>query len=437
MSPAVVEEEFDGAEVSADLSTITAMTRGEVDTQVLTARRFPRSVSVFLKKASEMACLNQEIAEQCMYALPRGGKTIEGPSARFAEIVASAWGHLRIEGRPVDEGERFVTVRGTSWDMENNVAIAFEVKRRITDKYGARFNDDMIGVTTNAAGSIAIRNSVLKVIPKAFWGPIYHAARKVAVGDATTLATRRAEMLAYFLKLGAANEKVFALIGVKGVEDITLDHLAVLKGVATAIKEGDTTVEQAFSDQAIANGAPAEPQRRSQSNGDQGSAQRGEARSREMPSEPTGAVGGASPRSEPPSQPKAQSEPPEEIPQSEASKPVTAVEGAKKGTKKKANAPANGNADGPSVTSGAIKIIHTEFTPARGDEPAYYEIRGQIVGPDDKPRESYVFYTQDESLYQTAASCEGSDTKFRMKWHGGTKYDGTRCKVLESIEAEN
>lgn len=240
---AVVEPE--GIEVPA-IGVVEALTRGEIDIQVATARRFPRSLKSFKDRALEMATLDQDTAESCIYALPRDGKTIEGPSARLAEILASAYGHMRVEGRPVEDDGRFITARGTAWDIQNNVLIAFETKRRITNKRGQRFSDDMVGVTANAATSIAIRNAVLKVVPKAFWGPIYEACRKAAVGDASTLVQRRDAMLAYFLKMGVLNERVFQLLEVKGTEDITLEHLATLKGLATAIKEGDTTVDEAF-----------------------------------------------------------------------------------------------------------------------------------------------------------------------------------------------
>lgn len=228
------------------MTTVEALTRGEVDIQIATAKRFPRSLRVFKERALEMATLDQDTAESCIYALPRDGKTIEGPSARLAEILASAYGHMRVEGRPIDDDGRFLTARGTAWDIQNNVLIAFEVKRRVTGKNGKRFSDDMITVTSNAATSIAIRNAILKVVPKAFWGPIYEACRKVAVGDASTLVNRRASMLEYFLKMGVTNDRVFSLLGVAGIEDITLEHLGTLKGLATAIKEGDTTVDEAF-----------------------------------------------------------------------------------------------------------------------------------------------------------------------------------------------
>ena len=238
--------EPDALEVTTH-SAVEAITRGEIDVQIATAKRFPRSLKTFKDRALEMATLDQDTAESCIYALPRDGKTIEGPSARLAEILASAYGNMRIEGRPVDDDGRFITARGTAFDIQNNVLIAFETKRRITSKNGKRFSDDMVGVTSNAATSIAIRNAVLKVVPKAFWGPVYEACRQVAVGDASTLVKRRDTMLTYFLKLGVIHEKVFRLLEVKGVEDITLEHMGTLKGLATAIKEGDTTVDEAFA----------------------------------------------------------------------------------------------------------------------------------------------------------------------------------------------
>lgn len=245
-------------------TVIEALTRGEIDTQVATARRYPRQLRTFTSRVLDMATLDQDTAESCLYALPRDGKTIEGPSIRFAELVAAAWQNVRVEGRQVGDDGKFVTARGTCLDLENNVAIAVEVQRRVTGKNGRRYNDDMIGVTSNAAISIALRNAVLKVVPKVYWQPAYLAARTVAIGKADTLVARRGQMLAYFVKLGATNDKVFALLGVTSVEEIRLDHLVTLKGLATAIKDGETTVDDAFAPAAAA-AAPTEVKRASAS----------------------------------------------------------------------------------------------------------------------------------------------------------------------------
>lgn len=233
-------------EAPTELTVVEAMNRAEIDMQISTAKRYPRSIKKFRAEAKDMACLDEEIASSCMYALPRGNKSIEGPSARLAEICLSAWGNCAGAARIIEEGQRFVTAQGVFKDYERNTAVTFEVRRRITTRNGTRFNDDMIGVTSNAACSIAFRNAVFKGIPKAFWQHVYDEARKTAIGDASTLANRRAQMFEYFQKMGVQAEQILAILEKKGIEDIGGEDLLRLKGLATAIKEGDTSVDQAF-----------------------------------------------------------------------------------------------------------------------------------------------------------------------------------------------
>jgi len=232
--------------MTVETGTVALLNRSEVDAQIATAHRFPRSIKSFLNEARELATLNENIAFECTYAVPRDGKVIEGPSARFAEIVLSAWGNCRSGARIVDIGPNFITAQGVCHDLQRNVAITFEVQRRITGRNGKRFGDDMIVVTGNAASSIALRNAILKVIPKAFWSDVWDEARRVARGDVRTLANRRAEALKMLEGYGVRPEQVFSLLEVRGVEDITLDHLVTLRGIVTGIKEGDTTPEEAF-----------------------------------------------------------------------------------------------------------------------------------------------------------------------------------------------
>lgn len=260
MSPAAAEVEVLESQVPAGLALVGDV---EVDIQVTTARRYPRSITKFLQKAQEMATLTPEIAAACIYALPRDGKTIEGPSARFAEVMASAWGNLRAEGKTLGDDGQYVTSRGTAWDVENNVAIAFEVRRRITNRSGVTYNADMISVTGNAGASIALRNAILKVIPTPFWKPIYNACRKVIAGDAKTFASRRDDMLKAFAVMGVTEERLCGVFGLKGKADITLEHMVTLTGFYTALKDGDTTIEEAFPEGG-GLAAPQPAQRKSQ-----------------------------------------------------------------------------------------------------------------------------------------------------------------------------
>lgn len=240
-----------------DAGVMTAISRAELDQQITTARAYPRSIKRFVTDTLQMCTLNEQVAEACFYALPRDGKTIEGPSVRMAEIVLSAWGNSRAGARVVDEGAEFITAQGVFHDLQSNVQITMEVRRRITGRNGKRYSSDMVAQTGNAACSIALRNAVFRGIPRAFWNDPYEAARKAAVGDIKTLANRRADALTFLQKMGATEAMVLAVLGVAGVEDIGLDQLATLKGLATAIKDGDTTVEQAFAPPKTSEPTPA------------------------------------------------------------------------------------------------------------------------------------------------------------------------------------
>lgn len=236
----------------------------EVDVQVATARRFPRSITMFMRRAQELATLTPEIAASCIYALPRDGKTIEGPSARFAEVMLHAWGNMRAEGKTLGDDGQFVTSRGACWDLEANTAVGYEVRRRITNRRGETYNADMITVTGNAGASIALRNAILKNIPTPFWKPIYNRCRQVVAGDAKTFASRRDDMLHEFAVMGVTEARLCAAMGLKGRADLTLEHMATLTGFYTALKDGDTTIEEAFPETGGLGGAPQPAQRKSQ-----------------------------------------------------------------------------------------------------------------------------------------------------------------------------
>lgn len=242
-------EVIEGREVTvSDSKTVALLNKSEVEMQIETAHKRPRSVSMFLKEARQLATLNEAVAGECIYALPRDGKVIEGPSARFAEIMAYAWGNCRAGARVVNEDENFVTAQGVFMDVERNVTIVFEVQRRITTSKGRRYSADMIGVTGNAASSIALRNAILKGIPKAFWSEMYKAARLTSIGEVTAIANKRAAAIAAFVPFGVTEAQVLKKIGRGGQQDITIDDLVALNGLLNSIKENEASPESIFGE---------------------------------------------------------------------------------------------------------------------------------------------------------------------------------------------
>jgi len=249
------------AETTSDHS-LSLITKAEIDVQITTAKAFPRSLTAFLRKVMSMATLNLEIAESCTYALPRGGKTITGPSVRLAEIVAASYGNLRTGARVVYMDEKKIVAQGIVHDLENNIYHAEEVERSILQhvwedvpgqpgkrrKTGRmeQMTEDMKIVAGRAACAIAYRNAVYKVVPAALIQDVHDKVKQVAMGTAETLVERRDKRVNYFRSLGIKDEQICQALGVKEINDIDLEKLQILQGMVTALKNNEVTLDGMF-----------------------------------------------------------------------------------------------------------------------------------------------------------------------------------------------
>lgn len=231
-------------------SMAISLSRAEIDQQIATAHRFPRSIEMAVKNIASLATLDEESAAECTYAVPRDGKVITGPSVRFAEIIASQWRNSRIAARVVhtDFIEKFIEAEAVFHDLETNVATLQRVRRRISTKSGSVYSPDMIATTGNAACSIALRNAILKGVPKPVWRKAYEFSVKVAAGSAETLTKTRVAAVKAFETFKVPEAKVLAKLGLKGLADVTLQHVSLLRSMYTSIKTGEVTAEQMFAE---------------------------------------------------------------------------------------------------------------------------------------------------------------------------------------------
>ena len=232
-------------------SMLQALNRSEVDMQISTAKAYPRDIKQVLNKIQTLATMDRETAEDCFYVLRRkaangGDSVIEGLSVRMAEIIAGSWGNLRVQARIIGNDGRTITAQAVCHDLESNLAVSVEVKRRITGKNGQTFSEDMQVVTGNAACAIAFRNAVLKVVPKAITKTIINNVRSVALGQSIDLETSRQNIIQYFAKLGVTEEQLFDYLEIKNLSEIDTEKVFELRATANAIKEGTTTVQETF-----------------------------------------------------------------------------------------------------------------------------------------------------------------------------------------------
>lgn len=240
-----ISEQNDVMVVSSSES-LEALTRGEMDIQIATAKRYPRNITNVLSTIETLATMDKDIAASCFYSLPRDGKNISGPSVRLAEIVASAWGNLRVQARIIGNDGKMITAQGVCHDLETNVAASVEVKRKITNKQGKTFSEDMQVVTGNAACAIAMRNALFKIVPAAYIKKVIDQAKKLSVGEGKEFEQVRKATIDWFANKGVTPKKLFDFLSVKGEQDITSEMVSDLRGVANAINEGTSTIEEIF-----------------------------------------------------------------------------------------------------------------------------------------------------------------------------------------------
>jgi len=220
------------------------------NSQVDIAKRHPRNIMRILDNAIATVSRNEKVASSCGYTLPRGGKQIRGASVHLARIIAQFYGNLRVQVVAGDIAAATVNAKAIAFDLESNYAVEAEVTRKITDKMGKRYNEDMINTTMQAAMAIAERNAITKVIPQAIVDEVYDAAMKKLTGDLSDeqkLIAKRKETIDYFLKMYSANETdVLTYLGKQTTAQITPDDIVTLRGIVQSLKDGDATAEIVF-----------------------------------------------------------------------------------------------------------------------------------------------------------------------------------------------
>lgn len=210
-------------------------------------------------------CRRPSFAESAIYELPRGGKSISGPSIRFAEAAIRALTNVLPETAVVfdDDDKRVVAVRVT--DLECNVtysrdvSITKTVERRQLAKnqkpisvransygdtvYIVPATDDEILMRENALVSKALRTLALRLIP----GDLLDEAMEVVK---TTLASEvkkdpdaaRRKLLDHFANLNVSPAQIAEFLG-HDTATMSPGEVAMLRGVWTAVRDGKSWEE--------------------------------------------------------------------------------------------------------------------------------------------------------------------------------------------------
>lgn len=232
------------------MEVMQAQERAMIDTQVATAKMYPRSLSKVQSNSIAIVCMSKDTAESCRYAKPTSGKRVTGASVHLARIVAQQYGNIKIQQRIRQITEKTIIAEAVAFDMETNYAVCVETRRSIIDRNGNRYSDSLIETNAMAAMAIAERNAILKVIPKSIVDSVYDEAFKFANGDLSdnaALIIARDKALKFFKdEYGVDEAHVLKSVGLRTIEAIKSDHIVDLRSFMQALKDKEISVEDLF-----------------------------------------------------------------------------------------------------------------------------------------------------------------------------------------------
>lgn len=236
------------------------VSRAEFDSQVATAHQYPRpAIPEIIEEVRAMACISGAVAQSCIYFRPVGRKDgimgfTDGPSVRLTEIIASAWCNL-ITGYEIVEVKQpagrgspgFVRVKGGCWDTQKNRKEQVEVQRTL-------YNEKMLDITVAAAGSIAVRNAILKVIPRAYVDGVIDSIKAKVVSDLTNTTEpdlKKAWGMAKraFAKYGVDEGAMCKVLSIESPDAVDPEGIVKLLGLSNAIKDKLVTVAEVFGEE--------------------------------------------------------------------------------------------------------------------------------------------------------------------------------------------
>lgn len=227
---------------------VEARAVAEVQAQYVIAKKFPRDQNQAFINIMD-ACKRPTLAENAIYAYPRGNKTVTGPSIRLAEAIAQCWGNLDCGVRELSQSGGVSIMEAYAIDLQTNTRLTkvFNVEHKRDTKQGSKRltdNRDIYELTANQ-GARRLRACILGIIP----GDIVEAAvdrctQTLASSD-IPIAERIRKMTVLFDELGVKVEHLEKRLG-HNLDATIPAEIVGLQAIYKSIKDGHANREDFF-----------------------------------------------------------------------------------------------------------------------------------------------------------------------------------------------
>jgi hypothetical protein len=213
----------------------------EVKASMIIAKQFPRDEAKAMDRILN-ACTRPSLAETAVYAYPRGGQVVTGPSIRLAEAIAQNWGNLQFGIRELSQANGNSQIEAFAWDIENNTrqVKTFTVPhtRYSRAKGNTTLTDprDIYEMVANQ-GARRLRACILGVIP----GDVIDAAvRQAEITQANSVGAPEEQikkLIDAFEKFGVTKEMLSKRLR-KNLNAVIVADILSLKRVYQSIRDG-------------------------------------------------------------------------------------------------------------------------------------------------------------------------------------------------------
>lgn len=227
----------------------------EAQGKLIIAKRFPRDEARCYSKIMQ-ACARKSLAEIAMYAFPRGGQTVKGPSIRLAEELARCWENMSYGTRELSRKEGISEMEAFAWDEETNVrSVQQFTVRHIRDKQGGgvalRDERDIYELTANQAAR-RLRARILAIIPPDIIEAAIDQCRKTLAGaNDEPIVDRVRRMVTAFARFGVTPEQIERKLK-HPLEETTAEDIVDLTAIYTSLKDAQSSVGDWFGFSTVA-----------------------------------------------------------------------------------------------------------------------------------------------------------------------------------------
>lgn len=232
----------------------------EVQAAIVMAKHDRRNPIIAADEALK-ECDRVTLAQAALYAYPRGGNTIEGPSIRLAEALARAWGNMQYGtmeiGRDGDES----TMLAYAWDLQANTMarMEFRVKHVRDTKHGPKeLRDERDVYELNAnQGSRRLRACILRMIPGDIVDACVERCRLTLEKAMGRIEDAIPRMIEKFDAIGVTQAMIERRLK-KTINAMTYQELVSLGNIFNALRDGMGVVEDYFEPAAAPQTKPPE-----------------------------------------------------------------------------------------------------------------------------------------------------------------------------------